>query len=285
MKYNKVNAKIFELSEDDNISFQEAGSEIERKIDGCSREELIKHVKYGGVITEQFDHDSTEEKLFAKYCDVIFAKALSYLGFQARAIDARGDAADVDAKCNDYELVGDAKAFRLSRTAKNAKDFKVESLHQWKDGSDYACLLCPIYQYPNTRSQIYAQSIRYDVTLLSYTHFVFLLESEGLTPADLESLWQLSGTLEEKKKADPYWQATTEKILEITGRDLMDWDDVQRELDGILVEQARNEIQHWEERKEDVRQLSHDEATEMLIDYMKIDSKIDMIRKTANMSK
>jgi len=283
MDHNEVNEKIFDLAEDDSISFQEAGNEIEKEINLCSKEELIDHVKYGGVITEQFSHDSTEEKISAKYCDTIFAKALSYLGFEASAIDARGDAADVDAKSEEYELVGDAKAFRLSRTAKNAKDFKVESLHQWKAGADYACLLAPIYQYPNTRSQIYAQSIRYSVTLLSYTHFVFLLESEDIGPEDLEPLWQLSGTLEEKKKADPYWQATTEKILDITGRDLMDWNEVNKELDGILLEQARDQISHWEERKEQVRDLPHDVVTERLIDEIGINSKIKMIRKTANM--
>lgn len=91
------------------------------------------------------------------------ARALQELGFNAYAVDARGDSADVHATGAGYELVGDAKAFRLSRTTKNAKDFKVESLNEWRRGADYALLLSPFYQYPNTRSQIYAQAIRYNL--------------------------------------------------------------------------------------------------------------------------
>jgi hypothetical protein len=37
----------------------------------------------------------------------------------------RADSADVEGATKDYTIVGDAKAFRLSRTAKNQKDFKV----------------------------------------------------------------------------------------------------------------------------------------------------------------
>ena len=70
------------------------------------------------------------------------------------------------------------KAFRLSRTAKNQKDFKVEALSKWRKDKDFACFICPLYQYPKNTSQIYRQAIERNVTLLSYIHLVYMLLTE-----------------------------------------------------------------------------------------------------------
>jgi type II restriction enzyme len=66
--------------------------------------------------------------LWAKYCDILLSKTWNYLGIQSQVIRARGNAADVMGTTPEYTIVGDAKAFRLSRTAKNQKDFKVSAL-------------------------------------------------------------------------------------------------------------------------------------------------------------
>jgi type II restriction enzyme len=70
-----------------------------------------------GIIPEQFSHDSTEEKLWAKFCDILFSHVLNMLGIETQVIRSRGDSADILGKTNDYSIVGDAKAFRLSRRA------------------------------------------------------------------------------------------------------------------------------------------------------------------------
>ena len=75
---------------------------------------VVAQVEYAGVIPESYSHDSSEEKLFAKYCDYLLAKALAALGMESSVSEERADAADVTASIRNYSVGGDAKAFRLS---------------------------------------------------------------------------------------------------------------------------------------------------------------------------
>jgi type II restriction enzyme len=87
------------------------------------------------------------------------AKSLQELGIRASVNTERANCADVVGRSlyHEYSLVSDAKAFRLSRTARNQKDFKVKSLADWKIGNDYAVLVCPYFKYPKNSSQIYVK--------------------------------------------------------------------------------------------------------------------------------
>lgn len=282
MRYNQVVEEIVRLI-GSAATFAQSGSSLEAALDGCSQADILDHLDYGGVIPEQFPHDSTEEKVFAKYCDALLARALSETGLTARVIEARGDAADVQANHqNLYSLVGDAKAFRLSRTAKNQKDFKVEALNQWRHGATYACLLAPIYQYPNTTSQIYAQAIRYNVTLLSYTHLAFLIRNRNYTPDDLARLWRVGQTLTETQSAGAYWAAVRTVVLELTGRTNEEWERAVADARARLCEQAGEQVRFWETEKERIAALDQRTAVRELVKALKIDSKITVIRRTGS---
>ena len=136
--------------------FQDASDRLEEKIFSLSKEEFIPLVTEIGTIPETIDHDSTEEKLYSKVSDIVLAKCFQELGLKATVLRERANSADVEArsKYHEYSLVGDAKAFRLSRTAKNQKDFKVESMDHWRGDNDYSVLVCPYFQYPKSKSQI-----------------------------------------------------------------------------------------------------------------------------------
>lgn len=90
---------------------------------------LIDHLRLCGSIPEQYGHDTSEEKLYSKYTDALLAAAYRYIGLTSVVLDERADAADVEAVGAGYSLVADAKVFRLSRTAKNQKDFKIDAMH------------------------------------------------------------------------------------------------------------------------------------------------------------
>src|SRR2546425_13126160 len=126
MRSDEVTARLLELCANRALSFQGKAEEIERSLTPSEGEELLGHLDNAGIIPECFDHDSTEEKLFAKYCDALLAKTLRSLGMNAEVIAERADAADVTATLGGYRLVGDAEAFRLRRTAQNPKDFHVK---------------------------------------------------------------------------------------------------------------------------------------------------------------
>ena len=156
---------IFNLSQK-----RDAFEQIERLYANPSKEELSREIVQVGIMPEVFEHDSSEEKMWSKFSDVILAACLNHLGLKSHVIRTRGNSADVFSEADGYTLVSDAKCFRLSRTAKNQKDFKIKALDDWRRLDTYALLVGPLYQYPIDRSQIYPQAITRNVTLLSYTH-------------------------------------------------------------------------------------------------------------------
>jgi hypothetical protein len=280
MDPTKVPALIAKICGDEATSFKERTEQLFEQLEDLDHDAVVEHVEYAGVIPESYSHDSSEEKLFAKYCDYLLAKALAELGMKSSVIEERADAADVSASIRKYSVVGDAKAFRLSRTAKNQKDFKVEALNQWKKHADYACLVCPLYQYPTKTSQIYDQAIRYNVTLLSFTHLGFLLRADKINPDEFDKIWKVSGTLTSGKEAVPYWNAMSRQVARAANSSVEDWDKYLLDSKRILHEQAKVELQFWESEKERIRRMSHDEAVEALIAALRIDSNISMITRT-----
>ncbi len=144
------------MNRSDAISFVESivGEEnafdvLEDKIQGISRVQLSENLLRCGIIPERYAHDSSEEKLWAKYCDILLCQTFNMLGIKSKVIRVRGDSADVLGVTSSYSIVADAKAFRLSRTAKNQKDFKIAALDDWRKEKTYACLVAPLYQYPS----------------------------------------------------------------------------------------------------------------------------------------
>jgi type II restriction enzyme len=179
---------IFELSK---LDFLSASYKITLLIDKMPN--FIDILEQIGTMPELIAHDSTEEKLFAKASDAALSRAFRELGLKSAVVKERADSADViaESSIHGYTMVADAKAFRMSRTAKNQKDFKVTALSGWRKDSDYSLLCAPYFQYPRTQSQIYAQSIEHNVCLFSWEHLIFLIRhgiKESLT-VNLSPLW------------------------------------------------------------------------------------------------
>ncbi|MCG6553777.1 MAG: HindIII family type II restriction endonuclease, partial [Candidatus Magnetominusculus sp. LBB02] len=178
MLYSQLIALIKSEANADEADFEQAVDKIKKTLFSINKEQLLPVVKEIGAIPENIGHDSTEEKLYSKTSDIILAKCLHELGLHADINKERANCADIVAQSpiHGYTLVGDAKAFRLSRTAKNQKDFKVQSMVGWKGENNYAIIACHYYQYPKTNSQIYGQALDGNVCLLSWEHFAYFLK-------------------------------------------------------------------------------------------------------------
>ena len=179
---------------------------------------LIDHLRLCGNIPESYGHDTSEEKLYSKYTDCLLSLAYTSLGLKSLVLKERADAADVEAFAKDYSFVADAKAFRLSRTAKNQKDFKVQAMHGWKRGKHYAMVVCPIYQLPTSSSQIYQQATTQNVCVFTYSHLALLLsysKVEGQAKAQqlLKKIFETTKALNPSKNATDYWLAINKTIL------------------------------------------------------------------------
>jgi len=166
-QYAKFLKLIFTLSQD-NRSFKALSEDIKTCIYNLDRNDFLEIVKQIRMIPEKIKTSSTEEKLYSKASDIVLARCFNELGLEANAIDQRGNNADVICKSNHhgYTLVADSKTFRLSRTAKNQKDFKISTLSKWRGmENEYAVLVAPYFQYPSVASQIYSSSLTEQVCL------------------------------------------------------------------------------------------------------------------------
>lgn len=254
-----------------------AFDELEKRVVQFSRKQILEALLECGAIPEAFDHDSSQEKLWAKYCDILLAIGLQSLGLKATVIRARGNSADVLATEAAYTLVGDAKAFRLSRTAKNQKDFKVSALDDWRRENTYACLVGPLAQFPNTRSQIYRQAIQKNVTLVSYTHLRFLIEQRP--QKSLEVLWKIGSELKPTDVAADYWAAIDATVAAICEKDASELESIKQLEVEKLKELGSEGISYWEHRISEYQKLTKAEAVSRLIRAEKIEAKIRTIKK------
>ncbi len=182
-------------------------NELRKEIEEEGITTLIDHLRLCGNIPESYGHDTSEEKLYSKYTDCLLSLAYSSLGLKSLVLKERADASDVEAFAKDYSFVADAKAFRLSRTAKNQKDFKVQAMHGWKRGKPYAMVVCPIYQLPTSSSQIYQQATTQNVCIFTYSHLALLLsysQVEGQVKAQqlLKKIFETIKALNPSKKCD-----------------------------------------------------------------------------------
>ncbi len=275
-----------ELSDCSSLSFPDATQRLQERIYALDRAHTIQLVSQIGSIPEDIGHDSTEEKLYAKVSDILLAKSLIEMNLEATVLTQRADCADVVAQSHyhRYSLVGDAKAFRLSRTARNAKDYKVNSMAIWKGDSEYAVLVCPYFQYPKSNSQIYKEALSGNIALFSW-EYLYILLKEGIRESssiNLSALWNQSGiiskttTVSNSKSCFLNQQnQNISKILKITPEKFYEYFNSVKDL---IVERGNTEIQYYEQEIERVKQLNREEAIAELLRNLKLESKIATIR-------
>ncbi len=256
---------------------------LETELASTGGEGLRNHLRLCGAIPEAYGHDSSEEKLYSKYTDTLASAAFARLGIRSLVLTERGDAADVECFCDDYEFVADAKAFRLSRTAKNAKDFKIPSMHKWKFHREHAILICPLYQLPASSSQIYRQAIADDVCIFSFSHLALLTAyAERASPEKarqlLTKILKVTATLHPSKEAQAYWRAVNTTVLAFDQAISELWR-TEKQAASEAVEDAKQEglVTLSTERSRYLR-MSHQEAIASLIKLRKIDAREAVIR-------
>ncbi|MBM3235385.1 HindIII family type II restriction endonuclease [Candidatus Poribacteria bacterium] len=261
---------------------QNAFEILENALINITKSVLSESLLECGIIPECFELDSSEEKMWAKYCDILLAHTWTYLSIPSEVLRTRGDSADVFGKTNTYSIVGDAKAFRLSRTAKNQKDFKVQALDDWRKSNTYAILVAPLYQYPKRTSQIYQQAIDRNITLLSYIHLKFLLDH--FTGQDLTRLWNIASGLPKSNNAKLYWEAIDRMVCQIFRETDSKLKDYKLQVIETTKELGQEGIDFWKAKIESYKKLSQEEAILRLIKAEKIKAKIQTIRKAINIT-
>lgn len=260
---------------------------LNKEIDLFGVECLLDHLRLCGNIPESYHHDTSEEKQYSKYTDSLLSCAYKSMGLKSLVITSRADVADVEAFGNDFSFVADAKAFRLSRTAKNQKDFKVQAMDGWKHGKPYAMVVCPIYQLPTSQSQIYQQAIVRDVCIFSYSHLALLVRyanEVGRSKAEelLLEIFKTISALNPSKDANNYWLAINRLILNHSPiiKDL--WrDEKGAAVESIEIAKAEA-LKFLAMEREKIMRMSHEQALKELVKMSKIESKIRIIKSISD---
>ena len=279
--------EIKKLSGDFGADSTRLRSELEEELSAKGSEVLRDHLRLCGAIPETYAHDSSEEKLYSKYTDVLAALAFVELGVRAVVLVERGDAADVECFAEDYEFVADAKAFRLSRTAKNQKDFKVPSMHKWKYDREHAMVICPLYQVPSNSSQIYQQAIQNDVCIFSFSHLSLLTAYADVASTKdarrlLKVIFKVVNTLHPSKDANAYWRAINSTFLDFDPCLKGLWHIEKLAFIEALAEAKQEALECLSAERRRILKMTHDEAIQALIAGRKLDAKEKLINSFAD---
>lgn len=280
---NKINKYDGLFASNSEIIEKELENEITQ--DGVTS--LLDHLRLCGNIPESYAHDSSEEKQYSKYTDAVLCHAYRAIGLKSIIITSRADVADVEGYGKKFSFVADAKAFRLSRTAKNQKDFKIQAMDGWKHGKPYAMVVCPIYQLPSTGSQIYLQAINRDVCIFTYSHLSLLVryaneiskqKAEGL----LFNIFKTIQTLNPSKSAVGYWLAVNKVILGHSKSIVDLWRDEKLAATESIEISKIEALKYLAAEREKIMRMSHKEALKELVKASKIENKIKIIKSISD---
>lgn len=268
--------------------FPDASDIITSEIEKLNKNSIINIVREIGTIPESIDTSSSEEKLYSKASDIVLSRCFVELGLKSKAVSERGNSADIIAESiHGYTLVADAKTFRMSRTAKNQKDFKIATLSNWRGMEhDFALLVSPYFQYPNTSSQIYSSSLDNKVCLFSWEHILFLLtnnivESDSLS---LEQIWNAPTRIERDSKiayADrqnclfPY---INKFVCDRISKKITDFENLLENCKTDIRERGNSEIKHIDSEIAIIKGYTKEQAIKELIKSRKLEEKITSIK-------
>lgn len=248
---------------------------------------LLCHLRLCGAIPEEYGRDSSEEKLYAKYTDYVIHEAYGTIGLSSIVVTGRADTADVECIGEDYSFVADAKAFRLSRTAKNQKDFKVQAMDTWKRGKPFAMIVCPVYQLPSRISQIYQQSATLSVCIFTYTHLAVLVRFSELIgqPAAQRLLHHVFKTIEAmipSKDAGTYWQTVNRAFLSVNGHIGDIWKEEKiAAVESIKVAQ-KEALNCLARERERIMHMSKGDAIAEVLKWQRIESRKHTVESVAD---
>ena len=149
---------------------------------------LKEHLSFCGIIPEYFTHDSSEEKKYSKFSEVIMCRVFDKLGAEVALIEERANRADLIIDFDDKRYVADTKCFRMSRSALNPKDYKINAMVKWMEKDEAAGGILIGSFFPQDRSRLWTEAVDNKILILSYAHIYHILHKGELE--DYEELFE-----------------------------------------------------------------------------------------------
>lgn len=278
---NWVN-EIVRLSGHFGSDFSRVSGELKGQIEADGTQAIVDHLRFCGAIPESYGHDTSEEKLYSKYTDVLISEVFSRIGFQSLVLTERADAADVEVVGASYGFVADAKAFRLSRTAKNQKDFKIQAMDGWKRGKPFAIVVCPLYQLPAKKSQIYEQAAARNVCIISYSHLAVITRYADISSQEdacniLHEVLRTVEGLTPSKDASQYWLSVNRAMIEFSNEIPDLWNIEKRATLEAIDISKQHSLRYLADERQRMMSLSREEAIRQLIEIHNIANRVEVV--------
>lgn len=280
-------SKINQLSGNFGVDSDRVESELSSEIRDEGIESLIGHLRLCGAIPASYRVNSSEEKLFSKYTDVVIHEAFKAMGFRSLVLKERAGVADVECVAPEYGFVADAKAFRLSRTTVNQKDLKISSMNSWKHGKPYATVVCPSYQMPSRKSAIYQDAATYSVLISTYTHLTVAVRYAAATNTQravelMQRIFESVERLNPAKSASDYWRTINNALISFDPSIVLLWREEKLALLDAISISKKEALQVLASERERIMKLSHDEAIQEALKLSKLESRIREINKVSD---
>ena len=279
--------KIESISEDFSLNVSRIQKDLMIEIERDGISSLVDHLRLCTAIPESYDHNSTEEKLYSKYTDILISAGFSQIGLKSIVLESRGNSADVEVIADNYSFVADAKVFRLSRTAKNQTDFKIQAMDNWKFGKPFAMVVCPLYQIPSKNSQIYQQASARNICIFSYSHLAVLVqfvESHSKKSGEklLYEIFETVNSMNPDKSAITYWNLINKKMLSYSDSIIDIWRKEKiATLESIKIAKV-DALTYYAQERAKIIKMSRDEAISKLLDLSKIENRVQQVEAISN---
>ncbi len=279
--------EISQLSGNFGVDAERVEQELAHEIRENGIDALLGHLRLCGAIPERYGHDTSEEKLYSKYTDIVIHEAFSWMGFTSAVLRERADVADVECVSDICSFVADAKAFRLSRTAKNQKDFKIQAMDNWKHGKPYAIVVCPVYQLPSRTSQIYRQAAERSVCISTYTHLAVLVRYAQVAgqARSRELMCEIFRTIEAmppSNDAVSYWQGINRAFLNFEGNLAGLWREEKFATSESILISKEEALSFLAAERERIMNLSREEAINEVMRWRKLHNKIRAVNSVTD---
>jgi len=249
MNLRELILRIIEKVEDtkETDKFDVLEEEIMKISDICSL--LMEQFILIQFIPEFYPPSSSLEKEWSKSSDILLTQYFRCLGYIAETLKARANSPDVLVMKNNRQiLVADAKCFRITRTARNQKDFKVDALSSWRKKASYAILVAPLTLYPIKESQIYSQATSKNVLLISYSQLQFLLINKDKFKLDdlEENLFNVEKIIPQKtNQMTEYFKYINRAILDLTSASPEDYFNFLKDKENLALSKVNQETLSW----------------------------------------
>ena len=280
-------AEIRRRSRNYVAGFQQLELELAKEVEQLGTDVLLSHIRLCGVAPECFPRGSGAERLYRKYADAVIHEAFKALGLDSRTHNRPGDAPGVECACDQFSFVAESAVFRMSRVARNQKDFDLHAIHRWKQGRPFGMLTAPINQLPFRLGQIYRDAATLPILVCSYSHLAVLVRYAQRTayakaPALLHEAFLMVRGIPPAKSAVSYWRALNRTFLGADAKLRSLWREEKIALQESIRLGRAEALRFLDEERQGILELSRQEAIDEVLSWRKLDSRVQAVEQARN---